>query len=123
MAKPGLPRAVPVFTTGLAGLAAIGAVTSTRLPISGSTLAAAVPLVIGLVAGGLAQVEYRRGDDVEAIDLFEAALTPIVFLLPGVGAVALAAATKAFSQRRLRVAPVKAAFNIAQWACVAAVAS
>src|SRR5690349_18379335 len=104
MAKAGVPRAVPVFTAGLATLATIGAVTATRVPIAGSTLVAAVPLLIGLVVGGLAQVEYHRGDDVEAIDLFEAALTPVVFLLPGAGAVGLAAAAKAFSQRRLRVA-------------------
>jgi PAS domain S-box-containing protein len=123
MAKAGLPRAVTAFTAGLAGLAVVGAVASTRLPVAASTLVAAVPLVVGMVIGGLAQVEYRRGEEVEAIDLFEAALTPLVFLLPGVGAVALAAAAKAFSQRRLKVAPVKAAFNIAQWACVAAVAS
>jgi signal transduction histidine kinase len=101
----------------------IGAAASTRWPIAASTIVAAAPLVVGLVVGGLAQVEYRRGEEIEAIDLFEAALTPVVFLLPGVGAVGLAAAAKAFSQRRLKVAPVKAAFNVAQWACVAAVAS
>src|SRR5437870_660883 len=110
MAKAGVPRAVPLFTTGLAAIAVIGAVTATRLPISAGTLLAAAPLVVGLVVGGLAQVEYRRGDDIEAIDLFEAALTPLVFLLPGVGAVALAAGAKGVSQFRLKVAPVKAAF-------------
>jgi PAS domain S-box-containing protein len=67
------------------------------------------------------QFEYRG--HVEALDLFEAALMPIILISPGVGAVVLAALAKGVSQRLLRVPGVKASFNVAQWSAAAAIAS
>jgi PAS domain S-box-containing protein len=48
---------------------------------------------------------------------------PTVLFVPGLGAVTLAALAKVVSQRRLRVQPAKAVFNVAQWSFATAVGS
>src|SRR4051812_6491160 len=73
------------------------------------------PLLLVLVVAGLLELHYEYRGHLEALDLFEAALMPVVLLAPGAGAVALAAVAKGVSQRLLRVPGVKARFNIAQW--------
>ncbi|MEA3076066.1 MAG: hypothetical protein QOF60_974, partial [Actinomycetota bacterium] len=82
-----------------------------------------VPLCATLLVSGLLQVDFHYRGQREALDLFEAALLPVVAVFAGPGAVMLAAVTKLASQRLLRVEPVKAAFNVAQWSCAAGVAS
>ena len=70
-------------------------------------------------------MEFRHGDDddVDALDLFETALAPAVFLLPGLALVASVALAKAIAEGLLRVRPVKAAFNVAAWAAAAGTGS
>jgi diguanylate cyclase (GGDEF)-like protein len=87
------------------------------------SLPAAAGLIVSLTAAGLLQVRYRYREEYETFDLFEAILTPVMLALPGPSVVAVVAAAKAASQAGLRVAPVKAAFNVAQWVCATGVAS
>jgi PAS domain S-box-containing protein len=82
-----------------------------------------VPLGAALIAAGWLQLEFHFRGHVEAMDLFEAVLLPVVLIIPGLGAVAMAVVAKAVSQRLLRVTPAKAAFNTAQWAAATGLAS
>ena len=83
----------------------------------------AVPFLVALTAAGALQLEYRYRDHVDARDLFEAVLAPALLAFPGLGVVAVAAAAKALSQGLRRVHPVKACFNVAQWAAAAGAGS
>lgn len=82
-----------------------------------------VPLAATLVAAGVLQVEFRWRGERYSIDLFEAALVPLLVVFAGPGGIALTAAAKLVSQRLLRVAWLKTLFNTAQWAMGAAIAS
>jgi hypothetical protein len=86
--------------------------------------------VAALVAAGSLdlKVRFRGGrvvhdDEANSVDLFEAALTPLVLAFPGPVAVVAVALAKAVSERLLRVPLVVACFNVAQWMCATAVAS
>ena len=122
MTGRGLPVSVLVLTATLAvaGLST-GIAAGTSAPSSSVWVLA--PLGAALVTAGWLQVHFHYRGQVEAMDLFEAALVPVVLVVPGIGAVALAVAAKAVSQRLRRVTPVKAAFNTAQWAAVTGTAS
>lgn len=116
-----LPRSVLLLTAGLFG-SAVGLSwlaesfwTHSLWPTTPSDWLAVLGIAVALVASGLMQVEFRRGDQVEAIDLFEAALMPALLLFAGPIAVVLAGIGKMVSQRVLRVATAKAVFNVAQW--------
>ena len=123
-ARRGPASFVPWYTAGLAGVAVLLAVLAPRSPATPtSAWAAAVPFVVLLTAAGALQLQFRYRDDVEAVDIFDAALTPIVFLFSPPVAVAFAAVGKGVSQGLLRVAPRKAAFNVAQWMCATAAGS
>jgi diguanylate cyclase (GGDEF)-like protein/PAS domain S-box-containing protein len=83
-------------------------------------------LLVALIFASWTTVEFRHGpdDDVDALDLFEAALAPALLLLPGARVVALIAVAKLVAELALmRVRPVKAAFNVAAWSAAAAVGS
>ena len=81
-------------------------------------------LTVALAAAGYFHVEYRHGeDDVNALDLFEAALAPALLLLPGATLLVAVVVGRAMSEAFLRVRPLKAAFNVAAWAGAAAVGS
>ena len=86
-------------------------------------VAAAAALLFVLIIAGTLQLQLHYGDDVDATDLFDIALAPMLFVLAPLTAVVLTAVAKAVSQGVLRVAPVKAVFNVAQWACAASVGS
>ena len=121
MSARAVPRSVHVFTTILA-VSAVG------LAIDAGHARTApawsiVPLIAALVVGGVLELKFEYRGHLEALDLFEAALMPVVLVAPGVGAVAAVVVAKAISQRMLRVSPVKASFNVAQWAAAAGVAS
>ena len=117
----GTPRSVHVLTLALA---AASAALAAFVGVSRAGAAWAVmPLMVLLVVAGLCELRFEYRGHVEALDLFEAALMPVVVLTPGVGAVLIAATAKAVSQRLLGVPGVKARFNIAQWAAVAGVTS
>ncbi len=109
-------------------LAAVLAAAAVGLTLTASAVAPAgesVPvrevaaLFLVLVVAGFLQLQVRYGDEVDASDLFEVVLAPILFVLAPPVAVILTATAKAVSQALLRVAPVKAVFNVAQWACAA----
>lgn len=116
-----VPLSVHFLTVGLAA-GAIAAAISVGATRSGPDWVLA-PLLVALIVAGLLELHYEYRGHLEALDLFEAALMPVVLLAPGVGAVGLAAVGKGVSQRLLRVEGVKARFNIAQWAATAAVVS
>src|SRR5688500_5995861 len=56
-------------------------------------------LLVALVAAGVFQLEFHYRRHVEAIDLFEAVLTPVLVLFSGPIAVGVAVLAKAVSQR------------------------
>jgi PAS domain S-box-containing protein len=121
------PRAHPRLVTWYTGLllvisAAVAWVAGDRSG-TGATWQAAIPLAVLLVGAGALRLRFQFRDDVEALDLFEAVLLPVVFTFPAGAAVLMAATAKAGSQAVLRVQPRKAAFNVAQWACATAVAA
>lgn len=124
-----IPRSVSLLTGALlAAAAAISVVTvqlggTAHLPQSASDWLALAGLGAALTAAGAFQVEFRRGEDVEAVDLFEAAVMPAVLMFTGPVAVVLAGTAKIASQRFLSVHPAKRRFNVAQWCLAVAVAS
>lgn len=80
-------------------------------------------LAFGLVAAGHLRVRFRRGDDVDALTLFEAGLAPLIFAFPPTVVVVTVAVVQAFTAALRKTAWVKAAFNIAQWSLAAGVGS
>jgi PAS domain S-box-containing protein len=116
-------RAVLAFTAVLAmGGVALGVVGSTD-EVSATSAIAALALLLPLVVAGSLQVSYQYKGHVDAFDLTEAVLMPVIFLVPGPGAIVIAMAGKLLSQLHLKVEGVKLAFNVAQWGCVAGVTS
>ncbi|HZQ87027.1 MAG TPA: ATP-binding protein [Acidimicrobiales bacterium] len=119
-----MPRSVPVFvgllTLAAAGLAAadaamFGAHVPHWWPLA--------PLAGLLIAAGYLIIRFQYRDDIEALDLFEAALAPVIFAFPGFVAVALAGLAKTIVGGLHRNRSIKAAFNVAQWMMAAAVGS
>ena len=76
-------------------------------------------------AGGRADhlvIRFRYRDEIEALDLFEAVLAPVLFAFAGWVVVALVAVANLVVRGVLhRNRPVKAAFNVAQWMAAAGV--
>ncbi|MDQ3385116.1 MAG: EAL domain-containing protein, partial [Actinomycetota bacterium] len=120
------PQSVPALIAALAALAA-GLTwwgNGFRTPFAGADPILVAGLTVALAAAGYFHVEYRHGeDDVNALDLFEAALAPALLLLPGTGVLVAVVIGRAASEALLRVRPLKAAFNVAAWAAAAAVGS
>ena len=116
-----VPLSIPLFTAALAGAAAVLAVATDhrRYDAPAWTL---VPLCLALVLSGMLQIDFRWGRERESLDLHEAALVPLLAVFAGPGAVAGVAVTKLASQRLLGVAPIKTAFNVAQWSAATAAA-
>ncbi len=113
------PASVRWFSVWLAaaGAAAGGlAVMAADGPRPGLPPLATLALSVSLVAAGRLQLRFSYSDDNEALDLFDAVLAPMVFFLFGPLVVLLAAAAMAVSEAMLRTRPVKACFNVAQWA-------
>jgi PAS domain S-box-containing protein len=116
-------RGVLTFTAALAAGAVVCGVLGARDGMSTGDGAAALALLLPLVVAGSLQVSYQYKGHVDAFDLTEAVLMPVLFLVPGPGAIVIAVAGKLLSQLHLKVAGVKLAFNVAQWGCVAGVVS
>lgn len=76
-----------------------------------------------LVAAEFLFVRFRYGGEVNALNLFEAALAPVVWAYPPVAAVAIVAGAQIAGNILRRNAPLKASFNVAQWALAAAAAA
>lgn len=117
-----VPHSVHVLSTALAASAVVAAAASENNGFLAPTWVM-LPLGITLVAAGMLQLEFRWGGQLEALDLFETALAPLIAVFAGPGSIAITALSKVVSQGLLRVAPVKATFNVAQWAASAGAAS
>ncbi|MFY9914274.1 MAG: SpoIIE family protein phosphatase [Nocardioidaceae bacterium] len=90
----------------------------------GSPSWGALPLLaIALVVAGHLRVRFRRGDDVDAITLFEAVLAPLIFTFPTLAVVATVMAVQVVTGLLRRAPAVKSLFNLAQWSLAAAVGS
>ncbi|MFZ6003867.1 MAG: ATP-binding protein [Actinomycetota bacterium] len=81
------------------------------------------PLALALVIAESLQVEFQYGDEVRAVDVFEAVLAPVLITFSGPPAVALAVVSKGISQHRLGIDRTKAIFNVAQWCAAVGMAS
>jgi diguanylate cyclase (GGDEF)-like protein/PAS domain S-box-containing protein len=112
-----------IGTLSAAAVAAAVLATAVERPVASPSWPGMVSLAVSLVVAGRLNVDFRHHGKVDSLDLFEAALTPAVFYLPAPTAVLMAAAGKALSQLWMRKPPVKAAFNVAQWAASAGAAT
>ncbi|MBV8980084.1 MAG: PAS domain S-box protein [Acidimicrobiia bacterium] len=74
-----------------------------------------------LCAGASFQIRFRYRDDVEALDLFEAALMPVLFLYGAWIVVAVVAGSNLVAELLRRNTGVKGVFNVSQWAAAAGV--
>ena len=118
-----VPSSVRYLTAalGAAGLAA--AVVAHDLRDAGDGIGlpavAIVALLMALTMAARLQLRFSYRDHFEALDLFEAVLAPVVFMVDGALVVAMAATAMAVSEALLRTRPLKLIFNVAQWAAAA----
>jgi PAS domain S-box-containing protein len=116
------PRSVSAFTALLAGLAVASAAIDFALFGSRAMNEAWLPIfALVLCAGALFQIRFRYRDEIEALDLFEAVLMPVLFAYSGWIVVALVILSNAVAEALRRNTPLKAAFNVVQWAAAAGV--
>jgi diguanylate cyclase (GGDEF)-like protein/PAS domain S-box-containing protein len=71
--------------------------------------------LILLIAAGFPTLHFQYRDQVDALDLFEAILTPAVLVLSPLQAVVVVGVVIAVSEGIQRIHPIKACFNVAQW--------
>jgi PAS domain S-box-containing protein len=111
------PRSVFVLTAAMAAVAVVAAIVDRVLrPGADVDWAWVLPFVALLVAGGYFVVRFRFRDDTEGLDLSEAILAPVLFAFPGWLAIVMVVVANAIAERLHRDPPVKAAFNVSQWA-------
>ena len=120
MSKAKPQRLVVAFTAAL-GVAAVGAAVLDHVQFGGAAVdgAMVVPMLALLVAGGSFAIQFRFRDEIEALDLLEAVIAPVLFAFPGLAVVAMVAVANLVSERIHKNQPVKTAFNVAQWAAAA----
>ncbi|HEU0132516.1 MAG TPA: SpoIIE family protein phosphatase [Mycobacteriales bacterium] len=81
----------------------------------------ALPVLALLVAlAEVLVVRVRYGDEVEGLNLVEAALAPMLFAFPAGPVVVAVGVAHLVTSIVRRLAPLKTAFNVAQWALAAA---
>jgi diguanylate cyclase (GGDEF)-like protein/PAS domain S-box-containing protein len=80
-------------------------------------------LAVALTLAGRLTVAFRHRGEVDALDVFEAALTPAIALVPGLRLILLVAVAKLLAQLWLRMPSSKLAFNVAQWMACTGLAS
>src|SRR5918993_1117901 len=112
----GFPTKVLLFTLVLSAAGVASGIPASSLAgdTTSSSLGVFLIFVCILTVAGFLKLNFRFRDEVNAFDLFEAVLTPAVFVLSGVGVVFAVALSVAISEAIMRVRPVKALFNIAQ---------
>jgi PAS domain S-box-containing protein len=120
-----MPGSVIAFVIVLAALAA-GTTAAATLTLDHASKRF-TPIALGfvplLVLAEALVLRFRYRDQVDGRNLFEAALAPLIFAYPAVAVVGLVAGAQAIDGILRRNRPVKAAFNVAQWALAAAVGS
>lgn len=123
-ARPGLPRSVTIYVA----LLALGAVATAAFGWSTTGLAdvptwALSPLAGLLVAGEYLLIRFRYRREVNALNLFEAALCPLLLTFPTATVVAVVAAAQVTAAVVRRNDLVRGSFNVAQWALASGVGS
>ncbi|HVL90353.1 MAG TPA: SpoIIE family protein phosphatase [Actinomycetota bacterium] len=110
-------------------LAAAAAVVTTWLAWTGAdppgraSWPALVMLGGVLIAAEFLFVRFRYGGEINALNLFEAALAPLVWAYPPAAVVGVVAGSQIIGNLLRRNAPIKSAFNVVQWSLAAALAS
>jgi PAS domain S-box-containing protein len=115
--RTSLPLSVAWFGAGLVAVAIAAGVLADRAwsgPRPNGPLAVAALAALMVLAGTFV-IEFRSGDDVSALDLFDVVLAPLLLAVSPLVAIAIVGASKTVSQSIHRVEPPKAAFNVAQW--------
>ncbi|HEX8134181.1 MAG TPA: hypothetical protein VF880_12245, partial [Actinomycetes bacterium] len=118
--------AFPALVLLLTGLLAAAAVAGGVLAQRAFTTRAAPSwptmlwLLVLLTAAGFSIVRFQYRDQVDAFELFEAILTPVMIVLPPMHVVVVVGVALAVSEGLQRNHPVKACFNVAQWMAAAA---
>ena len=124
--RPAPPRTQPALVVYILVLAVLAgaatwAVAARDIDPPGSPRGAAyVVLGVLLIAAEHLFVRFRYRGDVSSINLVEAVLAPLLFAWPAADVVAAAALAPLVVAVTRRNQPVKAAFNVAQWALAAA---
>src|SRR4051812_19986667 len=109
------PRSVVVFTALLGAVGVAAGVLATTLFSPGIGDWPLLPVAIAvLAAGGYFQIRFRYRDEIDALDLFEAVLAPILFAFSGIVAVAAVIASNTIAEALHHNTRVKGAFNVAQ---------
>jgi len=116
-----VPRSVLVLVAALTGFAATTALAADRLApdVAPPSALAVVGVLLALTVAGTLNLEYHYRGQTDAVDHFEVALIPTLYYLPPAHVVVLAIIAKVLCQTYRRVQPVRAAFNVAQWAAAA----
>lgn len=108
---------VAVFTTALISIGIVTGVAASAVAPAARTHLAEAPLLLAVLALAshlIIRVQVRG--EAQAFDLFEAVLAPTIVVLAGPVAVAVAAGAKGIAGIVHRNEPVKAWFNVGQWA-------
>lgn len=112
-------RRTPILVGYIAALAlgtAALAVSSGSGSTPGEPAWAALPVLGGLLAAAeWLTVRFRIGREVNALNLVEAVIAPLLFAFPLDAAVGTVVAAQLVAALARRNAPVKAAFNVASW--------
>ncbi|MGH9281813.1 MAG: diguanylate cyclase domain-containing protein, partial [Acidimicrobiales bacterium] len=87
----------------------------------GLPLATVAALLLCLTAAGCLQLRFSYKEHVEAIDLVDAVLVPLIFFLAGPHVLVLVPLAVVGTDAFLRTRPAKALFNVAQWTAAAGV--
>ncbi|HEV2889793.1 MAG TPA: SpoIIE family protein phosphatase [Frankiaceae bacterium] len=77
-------------------------------------------LAVLIAAAEVLVVRVRYGDEIDGVNLVEAALAPLLFAFPGGAVVGTVAVAHLLTGVGRRLEPVKTAFNVAQWSLAAA---
>ncbi len=122
---PTIPADAVGLIAVLAGVGIGAGALSTRVghPPTMPSLTVLLLLVLALTLAGRLTVAFRYRGEVDALDAFEAALTPAVALVPGPRLILLVAVAKLGAQLWLRMPGSKLAFNVAQWIACTGLAS
>jgi PAS domain S-box-containing protein len=123
-ARPATDSRAPGRVVGLVvvvGLvaAAVGASAAGMRPPAEPRWLALPVLALLLVAATWSYVPFRTRDSVDAVNLVEAALAPLLLAFPAPAVVAVVAASQVANGLLRRLAPIKTAFNTASWTLAA----
>lgn len=115
-----LPRSV----VGLVGFATAGAVATALavapLPAPGPVYWWALPVFGALLfAASTFVVSFRYGESIDAVNLMEAALAPLLLAFPPLAVVLVMAASQVVSGMKHRLPAIKTLFNTAMWSIAA----